>query len=473
MTPLPPGLRIGLDQAVREDPPGTLTGGSPRRTVRLSPVGVRALRGLEVGTGTSTAARALGRRLIDAGMAHPRPAPRDAAGDVTVVVPVRDRPAELDRCLGSLDPGTSVIVLDDGSRESGALVAITARHGARLVRRPQAGGPAAARNTALAALQTEFVAFLDSDCVPDRSWLRVLIGHFEDPLVAAVAPRVSPLADTPGGLVRRYLAARSPLDMGTKEAAVDPGGPVPYVPSAALLVRRSAIGHGFDEDLRYGEDVDLIWRLREQGWRVRYDPGSAVAHEEPTTLHRALARRFRYGTAVAPLVARHPGRLPPVVVRPWPTLVVLLVLSQRPRAAAALAVQQSALLAVRVSGLGLRRTLGARWFGEATLKALLSLTGYVATFGLPLAVAVAWRNRRPAVLGLLAIPALDEWRRRDTDLDPLRWTALALADEAAYGAGVCWGCLRAVTLRPLIPAVTRGLKPSTFTRSAPTTENLR
>ena len=75
-----------------------------------------------------------------------------------------------------------------------------------------------------------------------------------------------------------------------------PGSRVSYVPTAALLVRRSALdsvaiddaaipapGHlagpgplssrgVFDPALRYGEDVDLIWRLHDAGWRVRYEP---------------------------------------------------------------------------------------------------------------------------------------------------------------------------------------------------------
>ncbi len=83
------------------------------------------------------------------------------------------------------------------------------------------------------------------------------MGHFDDPLVAIVAPRVRSLLGRPQGLISRYLAARSPLDMGPREADVKPGGRVSYVPAATLVVRRSVLEQGFDENLRYGEDVDL------------------------------------------------------------------------------------------------------------------------------------------------------------------------------------------------------------------------
>ena len=452
MTPLPAGLRLDLDRTVRRGPGGTLIGGSPRRVVRLSKAGWRALRALEQGADASPAARALGRRLVDAGMAHPRPAWR-AARDVTVVIPVRDRSADLGRCLAALDPGMPVVVVDDGSSDPEATAEVAARHGnARLVRRSAPGGPAVARNAALAAVETELIAFLDSDCVAPRSWLEALSGHFDDPLVGAVAPRVRPVGRR-RGLLGRYLAARSPLDMGTGAAVVQPGGAVSYVPTAALVARRAALGDGFDAALRYGEDVDLVWRLRAAGWRVRYDPRVTVGHDEPATLRSLLARRFRYGTSAAPLAARHPGRLAPAVVPVWPALAALLLLRRRPGPAAVIAAQQTIAVSHRVRGRGLPGALGLWWFGEASAQAALSVARYVATFALPAALAAALRSRRRAALGLLALPLLDEWRRARPELDPVRWTALGLADDAAYGAGVWWGCVRERTVRPLLPRI--------------------
>ena len=77
-----------------------------------------------------------------------------------------------------------------------------------------------------------------------------------------------------------------------------PGSRIPFVPSAALLVRTDvALGPDlFDPALRGGEDVDLVWRLGEAGWDVRYVPASTVAHEGPATLEDFLARRAFYGT---------------------------------------------------------------------------------------------------------------------------------------------------------------------------------
>jgi mycofactocin system glycosyltransferase len=367
--------------------------------------------------------------LVAAGAAHPLPDPHPAA-DVTVVIPVKDRARELDRCLTAL-AHDDVVVVDDGSTDAGAVAEVCARHGATLVRREN-GGPAAARNTALPKLRKEFVAFLDSDCVPPPGWLEQLRGHLVDPALGAVAPRVT------GGL-------RSPLDLGPRPGLVRPGNPVAYVPTAALLVRVEALTP-FDEGLRFGEDVDLVWRMVEGGWQVRYDPRVVVHHEEPGRLRERLARRFRYGTSAGPLSQRHPGAVTHLVAPPWPTTAVVALLMGKPVPAVVAAgvtvqrVQQhlrDPVASARVTGRAVSGT--AQGLGRA-----LSLLG-------PLAWVAGWR--RPQLLALLAFPLVVEQLERRPEASPFRYVGEGLLEQAAYGAGVVVGCVQARTAQPLLPRV--------------------
>src|SRR5438093_1058479 len=66
---MPAGLRVVLDGRVRRAPDGVLTGGSPRRAMRLSAAGRRALHDLERGEQTDAAVLRLARRLVDDGLA--------------------------------------------------------------------------------------------------------------------------------------------------------------------------------------------------------------------------------------------------------------------------------------------------------------------------------------------------------------------------------------------------------------------
>ena len=460
--PLPDGFRVVLDPATRQLSADLWLGGSPARAVRLTAKGSVAWRELLRGPIASRAAGALARRFVDGGLAHPVPPAPASAADVTVVIPVRDRAVLLSRCLTALDGRYPTVVVDDGSDDPAAVAAVVAGHGATLVRRPVNGGAAAARNTGLAHVTTELVAFVDSDCVPEPGWIDRLAGHFADPTVAAVAPRITPLApDTWAG---RYTRAASSLDLGDRPARVAPNTRVSYVPTAALIVRRRALdefarrGEVFDPTMSIGEDVDLVWRLHDNGWRVRYDPSVRVGHHEPRTWRGLLGRRLRYGTSAAPLAVRHPRNLTHLVLQPWPAVTVAALLARRPLLAAgafAMSVESTS-RARRANDIPTGAIPGAV---AATRQTWLGIGAYATQFAAPLLVAVMlpggrsrWARRAAAGSLLLGAP-LAGWVRRRPALDPVRYTIAALADDIAYGAGVWAGCLAEHTTRPLRPAV--------------------
>jgi mycofactocin system glycosyltransferase len=457
--PLPDGFRVELDPGTKQLTDSLWFGGSPARVLRLTAAGQRAWRTLQNGPVESPATGALARRFIDAGLAHPVPPQSSEPPDVTIVIPVHNRAEALARCLGALDGRHPVLVVDDASSEPAAIAAVAAEHSAKLVRRSTNGGPARARNTALEHVTTHLVAFLDSDCVPSPKWTDRLAAHFADPALAAVAPRIRPLA--PDSWAGRYTRAAGSLDLGDQQARVAPGARVSYVPTAALVARRSALdavakdGAVFDATMRVGEDVDLIWRLHNAGSRVRYDPSVPVHHEEPTTWSGLLSRRFRYGTSAAPLARRHPGAMAPLVLHAWPALTVGGLLTRRPLIAAAGFV--GAVLSMRNT---LRRgdipTAGVtRAMTAAVHQTWLGAGRYSTQFAAPAlaAVLVAGGRHRLAAASLLLSPPLTGWLTRRPGLDPLRYSAAAIADDIAYGSGVWAGCLTHRTAAPLCPRI--------------------
>lgn len=459
--PVPAGLRLRPDPGLRSLAGGTvLIGGSPLRLLRIGPraavLAGRWWQGEPVPD--RPAARALARRLLDTGLAHPVPAQAPAGipgpGQVTAVIPVHGRPAELARCLAGLT-ALEVIVVDDGSPDAAAIAAVAAAAGARCLRRDHRGGPGAARNTGLAAVRTPLVAFVDSDCVPGPGWLDPLLPHFADPAVGAVAPRI--VAHEPGGgWLARYEGTRSALDMGGSESIVRPGARVPYVPGAALVARRVAAAAGFAEDMQVGEDVDFVWRLAAAGWHVRYEPRAAVPHQHRERLAGWLRRRRDYGTSAAPLELRHPGTVPACAMSGWSALAWLAAAAGRPAAAAAVTGTATALLARRLQPVtGDAWPLAAALAGRGTLAAGRLLGSAVARAWWPLALPAAAavpRLRLPVAAALLVPPVLD-WRQRRPPMPLPGYVAARLLDDLAYSVGVWQGCLAYRTLRPLRPAL--------------------
>jgi mycofactocin glycosyltransferase len=460
--PLPAGFGIAFDPQTQFVGSDVLFGGSPPRLMRLSGPGARALGELRDGPVGSPDSGRLARRLTDTGLAHPRPPALRRPAEVTVVIPVRDRAAGLDRCLCALDTCYPAIVVDDGSADPAAVVRVTQRHGARLVRRPVSGGPGPARNDGLTLVATPLVAFIDSDCAAAPGWIAQLAAHFADPMVGAVAARVR--AVTGSSAAGRYLAARAPLDLGPAEARVVPLTRLSYVPTAALLVRTDAIPDGgFDPGLRYGEDVDLIWRMIAAGWRVRYDPSAEVFHTEPGRWSAVLARRFRYGNSAAPLARRHPGQVPPLILQAWPAAAVAALLAGRPvTALAAYAAGTGQLVELlREWGVPAKGVLGP--MAGSVRQTWLDTGRWSVQYALPVVAAglarPGGRRRRTRICRRLALaslalgPPLAEWLRSRPRLDPARFTLGYLADEAAYGAGVYRGALAGRTAAPLLPRI--------------------
>jgi mycofactocin system glycosyltransferase len=466
--PLPTGFTVRLGPTTRTCGDGRLLLGGSGAVLRLRPRAQPLLSDGRVEVRDEDSAT-LARLLLDRGLADPwwpGPAPPDVA-DVTVVVPVRDRPRQLARLLAAL-PDVPVVVVDDGSADPGPTQAVASRFGARLVRHDRSAGPAAARNTGLAAVRTQLVAFLDSDVTPVPGWLGVLRRHFDDPAVGVVGPRVlggEPRPDD--SWLCRYEAARSSLDLGPHPGPVQPLGRVAYLPSAALLVRRSALGDtpgacaGFDERMRVAEDVDLVWRVHHAGWRVRYEPAAVVRHDHRTSLGPWLRRKAYYGTGAAPLASRHGSDVAPLVLTPWTAALAVCVLAQR-----RWSLPGAALLGVAVTA-GVARKLPD---DSASVRTAATLTAMGATGALmqvgaaltrhywPLTLAVSMRSaraRRAVVVAGLA-DAMLEHRRVRPDLDPLRFLVARRLDDLAYGAGLWAGALRARSPLALTPAL-RGI----------------
>ena len=483
MTLVPAGFRMRADPATRLVAGGSvLAGGSPLRVLRLTPRGARQVAAWLAGAPVpdNVPARALARRLLDAGIAHPDPGGRALPGpglaDVTVVIPVRDRHAELACCLAGLRGMPRVIVVDDCSADPAAIAGIAAAAGARVLRRPVNGGPGAARNTGLAAAGTDLVAFLDSDCVPRPGWLDRLLPHLADPAVGAVAPRIVPHAEAATWLAR-YEGVSSTLDMGARPSIVRPGARVSYVPGAALVVRKSAAGTGFAEGMFVGEDVDFVWRLAGSGWRVRYEPAAVMGHQHRVRLRAWFARRADYGTSAAALERRHPGAVRPLYASWWTAGAWAAALSGRPVLGAALTGTATALLARRLSRVTGERfpfpslrepdnskkrsaevaawRLAFRLAGGGTLTAGRPLGSALSRTWWPLAIpaAVAVPRLRLPLAALVLAPPLLDWADRRPPLDPARYVAARLLDDAAYSIGVWQGCLRHRTLRPLLPVI--------------------
>jgi O-antigen biosynthesis protein len=235
------------------------------------------------------------------------PFPRDKPSPrISVVVCVYNGERTLRDCCEGLRtleyPNYEVIIVDDGSKDNTA--AISAEYGFQLIRTPNQG-LSCARNVGLEAATGEIIAYTDGDARPDRHWLMYLADAFERSSHVGIGGwNIAPhddgwiadcVANAPGGPVHVLLSDRD----------------AEHIPGCSMAFRVSALKAigGFDPQFRAaGDDVDVCWRLQEQGWTLGFSHGAMVWHHHRDSISAYWRQQRGYGQAEAMLERKWPQR---------------------------------------------------------------------------------------------------------------------------------------------------------------------
>ncbi len=204
--------------------------------------------------------------------------------DVSVIIPAYNTSRELADCLTALRRSTvspvEVIVVDDASTDDTAAVAESA--GAHTIRLGVNAGPAGARNRGAAVARGDVLMFVDADVVvAEESIARAVATLEQEPDVVAVFGSYDTRPRAPGLVSQfRNLLHHFVHQQGAPEAMTFWAG--------CGAVRRAAFDAvgGFDErPLRHFiEDIDLGYRLRQAGFRIRLDREMLCTHLKRWTL---------------------------------------------------------------------------------------------------------------------------------------------------------------------------------------------
>lgn len=223
------------------------------------------------------------------------------ASFVSVVVPTRNRPESVIRCvehLARLDyppHRLEAIVVDDGGTPSVRWLADRFRGELELtVLHQRHTGPAGARNAGVARASGSLVAFTDDDCRPAPSWLAALTARLAArPSGVAGGRTVNELRDNPWStasqLLNDFLYARQSVA----------GEDARFFVSNNLALSRDLFWEvgGFDPSFRLpaGEDRDLCRRLARSGCTMAYAPDAVVSHAHPLDVAGFVRQHFGYG----------------------------------------------------------------------------------------------------------------------------------------------------------------------------------
>jgi len=221
-------------------------------------------------------------------------------------------------CLDSLSrtewPALRVLVVDNGAEASDTAGIESSRPEVEIIRLASNMGYAGGCNEGLKRCASEYVVFLNDDTEVDPGWLAPLVLEAErDPAVGALQPKILSLkarregrrmfdyAGAAGGLLDRvgYPYCLGRTFSGTEEdrGQYDAQSELFWASGVALFARREALVRlgGFEGGFfMHMEEIDLCWRMRLHGLRVRSVPRSVVWHEGGASLQQGSPMKVYY-----------------------------------------------------------------------------------------------------------------------------------------------------------------------------------
>ncbi|MBW1780849.1 MAG: mycofactocin biosynthesis glycosyltransferase MftF [Deltaproteobacteria bacterium] len=395
---------------------------------------------------------------------------------VSIIIPVRNRPREIEAALRSLDDVVyppeklEIIVVDDASTDhTPKTVSAFPVHLIALKQNKQASY---CRNLAAQKARGDILAFIDSDCQARPLWLLELIPAFKDPSLGAVGGKVDSYFQKTS--LDRYEQVKSSLIIGFRAKRSLKRERFFYVPSCNLLVRRDLFlqSGGFKEALSVGEDVDLCWRLQDAGHPVEFRPAGRVYHRHRNRLRQFCARRFDYGTSEPLLQKLHPGRHKEMLFPPGGSLFWgMAILAATFASFLFLAFCGIIVLLDTLGRLYSIAGKGANIKFQAVFMAVLRsysaffyhCCAFVSRYYLFWAIVIAplFPYATIMMMGMHLLAGLVEYFLKEPRLDPVSFLFYFSLEQLSYQLGVWWGCVKHHSFRAVNPTVVWRISPET------------
>lgn len=248
----------------------------------------------------------------------------------SIIVPVYNRPDEVDELLNSLAKQTysdfEAIIVEDGSKNKCDHIVEKYKDSFQVkYYYKDNSGPGLTRNYGAERSTGEYLLILDSDCILPDGYLKAVNDELEEnPCDAFGGPDRAHRSFSPTQKAINYAMTSFFTTGGIR------GGKKKldkfYPRSFNLGIRKSvydALG-GFSK-MRFGEDIDLSIRIFDNGYSCRLFPGAWVYHKRRTDLKKFFKQVHNSGIARINLFKRHPKSLK--LVHLLPALFTLGILA--------------------------------------------------------------------------------------------------------------------------------------------------
>lgn len=149
------------------------------------------------------------------------------------------------------------------------------------------------RNLGVKKAAYDPIVFIDASCVPATGWLDGLYAQFE----------------SGEHIVAGYVRSDDEHVVNNISGSIKKSSYLEECPTANVLISKKVFDDlgGFDETFEYGSDVDFMWRARDLGYQIKFEPKAIVSHDWGD-IYEQFRRAFRYGRARVQLYYKHTKR---------------------------------------------------------------------------------------------------------------------------------------------------------------------
>ena len=234
---------------------------------------------------------------------------------VSVIVPVYNSEKSIRACADSLLRQNyrpcEIIAIDDASKDSTYRI-LSRMAGITVVRHERNVGLAATLNDGFARAKGRYVLTLHDDCeLPSTTWITDALRHFSDAKVVAVSGAICENL----GEFELWNKLFRVIAHAAHEDAADSSHEVPFVENRCTIYDKKKVSNLLSFNQSFfcsGEDQDLCYSLRANGYRIILDNALRVKHRYDVhqgTLWKNLQHERLYGESAFQLFLKHPGEM--------------------------------------------------------------------------------------------------------------------------------------------------------------------
>jgi len=235
---------------------------------------------------------------------------------VTVIIPAFNESKNIEVSLKSVlaidYPNMEIFLMDDGSTDGTADIAAPYAgvhpNGTVTIVSDRNKGKPAVLNRGVALSTGEFILCMDADAVLAPNVIRLMLPHFMDPKVGAVAGNIK--VSNRDNMLCRLQALEYVAGQNTVRRAQSFFDIVNVIPGTLGVFRRSAMleAGGYDHDT-FAEDTDLTIKLLDLGWKVQCAPDAFAWTESPEDVTGIMRQRYRWTRGILQTVLKHQNML--------------------------------------------------------------------------------------------------------------------------------------------------------------------